>query len=426
MSNLIIGNKYVPISKNDWGPLEISNHWKEAQKINQPFLYYVGTNSLGGNHIFHVNNVLTGLIGGDFFLESDVIPYEEEFILPEFWCVKSTDESDEELIKWRGGGYTSRPVYCCSRKYWIAAKDLNKYTEISFEQFKKYVLKQEFVLPEQWCIKDCKEVSEWVAEKWDCGNQPNEDTYYHHGRTNGHKDYVFLPSIQENFTEITLNEFKTHVLKIKTNNMKQIGWKFKAGCEIYKDAAIAIAAVNDLDDRKDKTIFTTNSVVADRMKNANVLELWFEPVYEEKIKIEAEVWYVKEWNSDNNNNFDIFLIDKVEEDDYYMSVYYRDGRFLETCPIYKRSLSEMVEDSRHLLRKATFEEIGIAKSYKELKIAGYKAEKVKDGIKFGCQTIPTSVLYALENLMERDVFTTTLKIESTEITLDIIKKLKNL
>lgn len=62
--------------------------------------------------------------------------------LPEKWCVKSTDESDKKLKEWRRGSYGNRPAWCCSDRYWIGELEINNYTEISFTDFRRLVLKE--------------------------------------------------------------------------------------------------------------------------------------------------------------------------------------------------------------------------------------------------------------------------------------------
>jgi len=68
--------------------------------------------------------------------------------LPEKWCVKSSDEADITLKKWRGGSYGSRPAYLCSEKYWISEqkKLKDEYVEISFEDFKLHILNEKIKL----------------------------------------------------------------------------------------------------------------------------------------------------------------------------------------------------------------------------------------------------------------------------------------
>ena len=72
----------------------------------------------------------------------------EDFVLPDKWCIKVTDENKRTLEDWRYSGaiiHGSRE-YCASffnglKGYWLPTKPYN-YPEITFEQFKQYVLKQ--------------------------------------------------------------------------------------------------------------------------------------------------------------------------------------------------------------------------------------------------------------------------------------------
>ncbi len=69
-SDLIIGNKYVPISKSYYASMG-SIEWECVKNTNRPYLYYLGKDAQC--HIFakEMNNNLNG----DYFLASDVIPY---------------------------------------------------------------------------------------------------------------------------------------------------------------------------------------------------------------------------------------------------------------------------------------------------------------------------------------------------------------
>lgn len=71
----------------------------------------------------------------------------DNFILPEKWCVKITPESKQSLGEWRDSGILiSDEGYCLSyykgHKGWRTDRLEEGYPEITFEQFKKYVLKQ--------------------------------------------------------------------------------------------------------------------------------------------------------------------------------------------------------------------------------------------------------------------------------------------
>ena len=79
----------------------------------------------------------------------DVTTIPQEFILPEKWQIKVTSENIDMVSDWRTAGWLSAKGYCVNKVkgcdhvgYWFPEKQEN-YTEITSEQFKKYVLKQE-------------------------------------------------------------------------------------------------------------------------------------------------------------------------------------------------------------------------------------------------------------------------------------------
>ena len=76
--DLIVGEKYVPISKSVGCSLENSTCWERAKDTIQFYLFYKGVRSSSGlgttEYIFTDN--MNG--GGDFFLLSDMVPYVEE------------------------------------------------------------------------------------------------------------------------------------------------------------------------------------------------------------------------------------------------------------------------------------------------------------------------------------------------------------
>ncbi len=73
MTKFNIGDKVVPIKKSTWGVLENSNEWRGAQESNQKFLYINRIHSNGDISCSRKKNM-----GGDFFLESDLVLYSEE------------------------------------------------------------------------------------------------------------------------------------------------------------------------------------------------------------------------------------------------------------------------------------------------------------------------------------------------------------
>jgi len=73
----------------------------------------------------------------------------QEGILPEKWyIVPKNKEEDEVLCKWRGGYHISSysDSALSSEKYWNLISSVEgSHTRITFEQFKKYVLKEEIM-----------------------------------------------------------------------------------------------------------------------------------------------------------------------------------------------------------------------------------------------------------------------------------------
>lgn len=69
-----IGDKVVPINKTFMGPLDRSNMWRKACVKAQPFLYLVEKKK-SNLWICHYNE---GNEGGDYFVESDLVPYTPE------------------------------------------------------------------------------------------------------------------------------------------------------------------------------------------------------------------------------------------------------------------------------------------------------------------------------------------------------------
>jgi len=63
---------------------------------------------------------------------------KEDFVLPEKWCIKLTDNNFKEL----GSHYANSEGYHHDNGWWEIEK-IEGHTEITFEQFKKYVLKED-------------------------------------------------------------------------------------------------------------------------------------------------------------------------------------------------------------------------------------------------------------------------------------------
>jgi len=191
-----IGDKCkIPKTKNVGERYDESYAIRKAKELNQDFLYYTGKSKGGDHRLYHIydENDLTG----DYFLEHEIELYEEEF--PEKWCVLRNQDNFEILNKWankkHGSCYTEgteRFIYCDTKTG--ETMILNGYTEITFDQFKKHILKEsttmknlletEFVienctLSQRLAIKaycDEKKIKYWSENT--CTNDKQNDIYW--------------------------------------------------------------------------------------------------------------------------------------------------------------------------------------------------------------------------------------------------------
>lgn len=147
-------------------------------------------------------------------------------------------------------------------------------------------VEEEFVLPEKWCVKVTDE-NKKIINKWKQVKNPNSETA-------GAFDNKYVTydgwndDIPDDCKEITFEQFEKYVLNSKENMEKKIiGYKLIK--PEYEQAAIEICKQNgskDIDDLrndpKDGCSILIFSKAEKWLKQAGVLDLWFEPVYEEE------------------------------------------------------------------------------------------------------------------------------------------------
>lgn len=212
------------------------------------------------------------------------------FVLPEKWCIDSRylNEKDQDIVldfihktslynfKEYVGNYIPHFNNLKFENGFLVKHD---YTEITFEQFKKHILKMEdenkFKLPEEWVVKvgDLDKTS--IFSQW------RETTKY--GEYLGSNGYLrndgFFISNPLNYPKITFEQFEKYVLKQETMEKKIVRYKLKDGCEKYlpileKVSACFSETVNDYS-------FSIYSIYYNDFKEAHVLDLWFDPIYED-------------------------------------------------------------------------------------------------------------------------------------------------
>jgi hypothetical protein len=150
---------------------------------------------------------------------------------------------------------------------------------------------KEFELPKKWCFKaeDIEEAEVFI--KWLTTSDRGVATsyserevmisYFHYpnyldfvGFLDGHHT---AHEKEDYYKEITFQQFKEHVLKEKTMEKKIIGYILK---ELqFEKAANVILGCSTIFNLKSSTVGSPNDIKA--LREAGVLNLWFEPVYEE-------------------------------------------------------------------------------------------------------------------------------------------------
>jgi len=164
-----------------------------------------------------------------------------------------------------------------------------------------------FVLPKKWHVK-VTEVNQKILSQWSgieqsflevgyiCGMVEESGSYltqkrYRPGYNPGH--IISGEGIGHAYdfgSEITFNQFKKYVLKENTMEKKILGYKWKEGFkEQYDKAAASICGYTaynpGLGSGGPKYQFEEGSSNSRALYKAGVLDLWFEPVYEEDKKV---------------------------------------------------------------------------------------------------------------------------------------------
>jgi hypothetical protein len=308
LKDLKVGMKVkIPKTKSVWGPVSESIIIKKALKDNQDYLYFAGIDKEEGYIILdHEKNTHNG----DFFLLQDIELYEEEFILPEKWAIRDTIEVKEFFEKYNSGGYTcGNTAYLhypkISRKCYF--KTLQKdYLEITLEQFKKYVLIEEEKEEQEstknliYSVKELEEREDLVIyldneeDFKKIRNTTNKlfDTYY--GKYCYSLAKNSFSSLSSNTDPGSYSNAKIITIdQIKELNMEEkeiVGYKLIK--PEYEEAAIKICrfAKGGCIPFEDFLKRCKGNCYEKELKQAGVLDLWFEPVF-----FEEETFKIGDW-----------------------------------------------------------------------------------------------------------------------------------
>jgi hypothetical protein len=351
----------------------------------------------------------------------------QEGVMSEYFAIKRVASNPlwEKYIEWLNKTYTAHikgnasnyPYYGFGGEnikdtdlYYAELTDFkNIPIEFTLEQWDQIINKsvEEFKLQEIWFIQLTEDNYDIVKNWHKSVDIPRERSYdigSFYGINYGAGDawgYNYLP---ENTQVITTEQFIKYILKqkvMKENGKEIIGWKLKDSCEQYEKAAVDICRAQgsiktNLNKYAEGYNFTKDSDVSDWLRDAGVLDLWFEPVYEEEFKVGGWVFVINGGSGAFCANGVVGQLCTKQE---ALLLNYQ-GAISSSTAIYYVKINE---DSYGLcqgckIRKATPEEIKAAQT---LKFGGYDVtfEKVTSGVRISCNG-ETGTLSQIEKIYD--------------------------
>lgn len=271
------------------------------------------------------------------------------------------------------------------------------------ELAKKYpdaweLVEEEFVLPEKWYIKTDEESNDTICDWYDKVRASKTDRtignfYCVDGIDKPRGWMYYAPNKTNDYTEITFEQFKQYVLGMKEQEQQKeiVGWKLKEECKEYEKYALQISTATRFIPSQDGTLFSNSSYISEKLKQAGVLDLWFEPVYKEE-----ETFCVGDW----------VTVEKYITEDYLGRQNFKIGDTFRVKKILNSmcaGVTQWIYDgfdnqiSINSLRKATPEEIKAAQT-PQITINGYKGEFFDWGVRFGCAEFDKDVFTLLYEL----------------------------
>jgi hypothetical protein len=147
-----------------------------------------------------------------------------------------------------------------------------------------------FVLPEKWKLKVSRleDIEEYLISKYGKVDKWILDTIGFNLILYSDEASLFYPKYistvdKEDYTEITFEEFQKHVLK-KEETMKKEIIGYKLIKPEYKKAYLRIAGIAETGCSTPGCDFAKDGIVHHNVKEAGVLDLWFQPVYKNSEK----------------------------------------------------------------------------------------------------------------------------------------------
>jgi len=378
--------------------IENEEQWAKLNKVHELCRYH-GTSYYTNKESYTSDENYLKLNSWEV-LEFSQLNFEDKFVAGKWYKVidKTSRIKYIKYLKTEPTGYfwcsehISNMYGNCGGTFGVNnAKDL---VEVSLKEIQQYlpkghidlIKKDTFVLPEKWAVRI-------TENNIDCINKArgikSSIGFFCTSRPLGDKGWGYNVSILPyNFTEITFEQFKTHILKESTMEKEIIGYKLVK--PEYKEVALKICNtfVNWENSLAEYDISVKQIRYVNKLKEAGVLDLWFEPVYKEEFK-------VGEWVSFSNATRTKTITSKLKEWTAHNYCILENGE----------------KPFKDIIRKATEEEVKKA-SILLPKINGYKGSYSNGIIKYGYAEFNVGFF---EDLAELDGYSGNRTIESIEL-----------
>lgn len=167
----------------------------------------------------------------------------QKLSFPEKWCIKITDENIDDLNSYRSHGRSVYAPFDSHDKgnfmdasgflYIKNNKVLKSFTEITYDQFKEHVLGCLFALPNRWFIRVTKE-NRSILEEWKGSKLV---TLRSDSILLSNENWAAVSNaVLSRHVEITLDQFKKHVLK-ESSEEKLFELPKKWSVKVNKDSS---------------------------------------------------------------------------------------------------------------------------------------------------------------------------------------------
>lgn len=319
--------------------------------------------------------------------------------------------------------------------------------------------KKEFVLPEKWALRNPHfNESQLIYDYFNSfkGKMPgyypyNGGSYFHFPSYDG--TCITSSMIKNNHTEITFDQFKKYVLNKDTMENKKISHYILTKTN-YANAAIKIMGTGFPSNGSYKVSVDT---CIEKLKDAGVLDLWFEPVYESEFRVgdwimfdgynKAGPYKLQIVNGANSKDVDGYTREltcgfyrlATAEEIKKASSKFQPGDYVRWLGSYStvgiiEKRSDFAGGEWYVLRETSLEGEYTSCSVKNLikitkeeydlafgiTICGYKAEFTDTHVAFGCQPYHKDFVLQLGIFLEKSG----LKIESQNEIMQVVNIIK--